>query len=306
MKARYTVHVVASILVLAMGAGSVLALRKVEVARGKEATLEEVIYLPSGKALKRMSLGYSSLLADIYWTRAVQYFGAKFQHRSQRYDLLDPLLEITTDLDPRLIPAYQNGAILLSMKPPGGAGQPDKGVSLLEKGIRANPEFWRMYFTLGFVHYMDRKDYKAAKEAFEKGSEVPGAMPWMKVMAASMAERAEEPTTAINLWQGVYQMTKEDSVRDSALKHIASLQADMVMEEIESRMQSYRQQTGSPPARWSDLSQAHLLKGIPVDSFDIPVDPTGARFKLMAGGTVQVEDPKQFPFLGEGRRKNEK
>ena len=304
MKGRHTVAVVAGLLLLVMGIGSVLTLRQVEAARGKDATLEEVLYLPSGKTLKRISLGYSSLLADIYWTRTVQYFGAKFQHRSQRYDLLDPLLQITTDLDPHLLPAYQNGAIFLTLKPPGGAGRPDKAVALLEKGIHANPEFWRMYFTLGFVHYMDRQDYKAAKDAFQKGSEVPGALPWMKVMAASMAERAEDPAIAISLWQGVYQMTKEDILRDSALKHIASLQADIVIDELESRMLSYRQQTGSLPAKWSDLGQAHLLRGIPVDSSGIPVDPAGARFKLMPGGTVQVEDPKEFPFLGEGRRKN--
>jgi tetratricopeptide (TPR) repeat protein len=296
MKGRYTVHVVAGILVLAMGAGSVLALRKVEAARGKEATLEEVLYLPSGKTLKRISLGYSSLLADIYWTRAVQYFGAKFQHRSQRYDLLDPLLEITTDLDPHLIPAYQNGAIFLSLKPPGGAGRPDKGVALLEKGIRENPEYWRMYFTLGFVHYMERKDYKAAQEAFEKGSEVPGALHWMKVMAARMAERAADPATAITLWQGVYQMTKENAARETARNHIVSLQADIQIEELEHRVQAYREKTGSLPSRWSDLVRTGLLQGI-------PIDPTNSPYKLMPSGTIEVQNPKDFPFLGEGRSK---
>jgi hypothetical protein len=61
------------------------------------ATLEEVLYLSSPKVLKRASLGYDGLLADIYWTRAVQYFG--FRHHnfaSDSYNLLAPLLEITT------------------------------------------------------------------------------------------------------------------------------------------------------------------------------------------------------------------
>ena len=37
-----------------------------------QATLEEVLYIPSPKVLKRFSLGYDRLLADVYWTRAVQ------------------------------------------------------------------------------------------------------------------------------------------------------------------------------------------------------------------------------------------
>jgi tetratricopeptide (TPR) repeat protein len=293
MKRNRRVTIIAALLLVVLFAGSVLALRSVHGARGKEATLEEILYIHSGKTLKRMSLGYYGLLADIYWTRAVQYFGSKLW-RSQQFQLIDPLLQITTDLDPHMIPAYQTGSIFLCQHPPYGAGQPDKAVALLEKGIRENPEYWRLYFTLGFVHYVDRRDYRAAQQAFQKGSEVPGALFWMKVMAARMAERASDPGMAIALWEGVYEMQKEDVVRDSALKHIASLRADAATEELEHRVQLYRERTGALPARWLDMVHAGLLKAI-------PLDPSGAAFKLMPDGTVQVEDPKQFPFLGEGR-----
>src|SRR5205807_8408154 len=110
------------------------------------------------------------------------------------------LLDITTDLDPHLLIGYQFGSIFLSQPPPAGAGQPDKAVALVEKGIKANPDYWRLYFTLGCIHYFDRKDYKAAHEAFQKGSEIPGAMPWMKVMAATMAEHAGETKMAVAIW----------------------------------------------------------------------------------------------------------
>jgi tetratricopeptide (TPR) repeat protein len=269
-------------------------MRKVETVRGKEATLEEVLYVPSGKTLKRVSLGYSSLLADIYWTRAVQYFGSRL-HRSTRFDLLAPLLDITTDLDPHLIPAYQTGSIFLCQRVPEGAGQPDKAVALLEKGIRENPEYWRLYFTLGFVHYLDRHDYKAAELAFEKGSEVPRALPWMKTMAARMAERADDLGTAMALWEAVYETNHDKMVRDTAMMHINSLQADAEIEELERQIKSYRERTGVLPSRWSDLVRAGLLRGI-------PLDPVGSPLKLMPDGTIQVEDPKQFPFLGEARK----
>ena len=53
----------AALLLAALFTASVFSLKKVETLRGKEATLEEVLYLPSGKTLKRMSLGYNGLLA---------------------------------------------------------------------------------------------------------------------------------------------------------------------------------------------------------------------------------------------------
>src|SRR5262245_42255611 len=208
MKRESITMMVFSTLLVVLFAGSVASLRRIESLRGNDAALEEVLYLPSGKVLKRMSLGYSGLLANIYWTRAVQYFGNNLHRRSERFDLLAPLLDITTDLDPHLIPAYQNGSIFLSQRPPMGAGQPDTAVALLEKGVRENPSYWRLYFTLGFIHYLDRRDYKSAQDAFERGAEVPGALPFMKVMAARMAERAEDINTALALWSGVYDMSK--------------------------------------------------------------------------------------------------
>jgi hypothetical protein len=117
---------VCSVLVIALFAGSVISRRKVEEIRGRQATLEDILYLPSGKTVKRLSLGYSSLLADVYWTRAVQYFGSRHIRGSEHYELLEPLLEITTELDPNLIVAYETGSIFLSQRVPEGAGQPDK------------------------------------------------------------------------------------------------------------------------------------------------------------------------------------
>lgn len=294
MKRRRPVTAVAAVLLATLFAGSILALRRVESVRGNEASLEEVLYLPSGKTLKRLSLGYSGLLADVYWTRAVQYFGARHLRHSMRYGLLAPLLDITTDLDPQLIVAYNSGAIFLAQRPPEGAGQPDKAVALLEKGLRANPDYWRMYFTLGFIHYLDRRDYKAAQQAFQQGSEVPGALPWMRVMAARMAEKGADVETAIVLWKGVYETNKEPMIRETALNHILSLQADVEMEELERRVQAYRERIGAPPSRWADLVQAGLLRGV-------PQDPAGYPYQLLPDGTVQVQKPEQFPFLGQGR-----
>src|SRR5437764_10996127 len=253
MKPRRASTIIAvGVLVLAFG-GALLALHQVDEVRGKQATLEEVLYIPSGKTLKKMSLGYTGLLADIYWTRAVQYFGQKHHEEALRYDLLYPLLDITTDLDPHLIVAYEFGSVFLSQKPPEGAGQPDKAVALVEKGIRANPDHWRLYFTLGYIHYFDRKDYKAAREAFQTGSEKPGAYFWMKVMAAEMAQHAGETGFAAEIWKRLLDSSEDQMVKDNARQHLAALRLEQAIDELNKRIDIYRQNTGQLPSKWSDM-----------------------------------------------------
>jgi hypothetical protein len=284
------VRVICAVLFFVLFAGSIVGRRRVEAVSGSQATLDEVLYLPSGKTIKKLSLGYSSLLADIYWTRVVQYFGAQHIGGAAHYELLAPLLDITTDLDPNLTVAYDTGSIFLSQKAPEGAGQPDKAVALVEKGIRANPSTWRLYFTLGFIHYTDRHDPKAAEFAFQKGSEIPGALPWMRAMAARMAEHADDPMTAASIWQTIHDTTKDSGLKTTAERHLLSLRVESELNELERRTKAYFDRHNAYPEEWSDLIRDGLLRGV-------PVDPNGAPYKLRLDGTVQVQNPKDFPYL---------
>ena len=60
--------------------------------------------------------------------------------RERRYDLLYPLLDLATTLDPRFTIGYRFGAIFLAEPHPGGAGRPDQAIALLKKGVAFNPE----------------------------------------------------------------------------------------------------------------------------------------------------------------------
>lgn len=291
MTSRRTTRVFSALLVLCL-AGSVISLRRVEQLR-LGATLEEMLYIPSVKVLRGMSLGYTGLMADIYWTRAVQYFGGKHKERSTRYDLLPPLLHITTELDPHLVVAYKYGSVFLAQPPRQGAGLPDLAVEFVEKGIRANPHDWQLYYHLGFIHFIERQDYKAASRAFERGSEVPGAHPWMKLMAATMAQYGGERGVARRLWQYIYESTDDKFIRANAVKRLHALDVDDAIVALEQAVQAYHQQTGSWPSSWLEMVQAGYLRGI-------PTDPLGLPLKLKAEGRIELQRPDDIPFVTKG------
>jgi tetratricopeptide (TPR) repeat protein len=180
---------------------------------------DEVV-LRSGKLVKAMSLEYAPLMADIYWTRVVQYYGDKHARHDPNFELLWPLLDLTTTLDPNLLVAYRFGSTFLSEPAPRGAGQPELGVELLERGIKANPEYWRLYQDLGFIYYFELKDYAKASAAFAEGSKNPEALIWMKIMAAKIAAEGESLSTSVFLWNEVYETAKDPLVKDNALKHL--------------------------------------------------------------------------------------
>jgi tetratricopeptide (TPR) repeat protein len=291
MSHRGRVTVFASALLILCLASSVLVLQRVDEAR-PAASLTEVLYLPSPKVLKRLSLGYDGLLADIYWTRAVQYFGAKHYDGAAHYDLLAPLLEITTALDPHLIVAYEFGSTFLAPKPPNGAGMPQRAIALAEFGIQNNPGEWRLYYDLGFVYYTDLKDYAKAADAFARGSRVPNAHPFLKLLAAQMAEHAGELQTARMLWEP-YLTSQDGNIRANAEAHLRALLVDETVPNLENTVEIYRQKTGHHPASLSEVARAGLLPGI-------PLDPLGVPYKVNPEGKVEVQDPDNLPFLEKG------
>lgn len=271
---------------------SVLLLRAVDQVR-TGATLQEVLYISSPKILKRLSLGYDGLLADVYWTRAVQYFGRRVTAEAKPdYSLLGPLLEITTTLDPHLIVAYQFGANFLAPKPPLGADMPQQALNLIDHGIRNNPMEWRLYRDKGLIYYLELKDYARAAEAFERGSEIPHAHPFLKLMAAKMAQHAGEADTARMLWLSVYQTTNKD-IKANAVAHLRAIQVDEDVPVLDELVAKYRSQKGHLPSSFFDLVSAGMLRGI-------PVDPVGHPYRLMPDGQVVVAVPDDLPFIEKG------
>lgn len=241
----------------------------------------DLLWIPSGKVLRTISLGQNGLLADLYWTRVVQYYGRRLHERKAAYPLLAPLLDITVTLDPYLLVAYKFGAIFLSAPAPYGAGQPGKAVELLRRGIEANPEEWRLWHDLGFVYYWELQDYPSAAAAYLEGSKNPQAGPWMKVMAAVIAQKGGNRETSRFLWTEIYQSTEDAMIRQNARMHLHTLRALDDRDELEKRTAAFREQTGRWPESFAEMISQGLLQGV-------PVDPEGYPYQLQPDGKVTL------------------
>lgn len=242
---------------------------------------QDDVLLRSPKLMKDLSMEFAPLMADVYWTRAVQYYGNKHLSADKGLSLLWPLLDIATTLDPQLLPAYRFGSIFLSQKAPGGAGEPQHAVELIERGIAANPDEWRLYQDLGNVYYFDLKDYRKAGEAYLEGSKNPDAAIWMTIMAAKISEEGASLETSKLLWMELLQNTKDENVRDNAKLHLKLIQTQEDCAAIDGLRAEFARRTGRRPATIRELVQAGLLRGV-------PRDPDGYVYVFGDDGSAQL------------------
>jgi hypothetical protein len=254
---------------------------------------KEELLVRSGSLLKNLSLGYEPLVADIYWTRVVQYYGARAHNAGATYESLWPLLDITTTLDPKLMIAYRFGAVFLSEQPPTGPGRADLAVDLVKRGIAENPDEWRLYQDLGFLYSIHLKDYQKAADAYLEGSKNPNSQIWMKVMAARVAEAGNALETSKLIWMGVYSSSKDELVRRAAMLHIQSLDAALELKLLNERSEEYWRKFGRFPTSMQELRDAGLVE----NSVE---DPAGYPYVIGPNGVPQL-DPKS-PIVLEPAR----
>jgi hypothetical protein len=232
---------------------------KVDSARAEMGTHREILYLWSGEQVRKFAPGFESLFADLYWLRTVQYFGAQRAFSEEKdFALLEPLIDITVTLDPRLEMAYRYGAIFLSEPWPTGKGDPKAGVALLERGVTAIPDSWRLRQDLGYYSFLFLKDARRAGEVLREAARLPGAPFWLETLAASILARGGERSTARQMWLRMYEQAEPGFVKDNASYNLQRIDALDLVDAWSTHVKSFHERTGRWPASLKELGNTGL------------------------------------------------
>jgi hypothetical protein len=238
-----------------------------------DVTTQRLLYLRSSGTARRVFLSFDALAADVYWIRTIQHYGRdrkKPVGTPGKFELLQPLLDLTTTLDPRFNVAYRFGAIFLSSETPDGPGSSADAIALLEKGMRANPRRWQYPYDIGFVHYWHTGDYGEAVRWFNKAADIPGAPEWIRPLAATTLVQGGDRAGARRLLTEIAS-SPEPYLRNAAERSLAQLQALDAIDELQAIVERVNVALGHYPSGWPEIIQARFLPGRPADQ-------TGAQF----------------------------
>ena len=225
---------------------------------------DSVMWIRSGEAAKRMALDFDTIAADVYWIRAVIYYGGRHAAARHSYDQLYPLLDLVTSLDPHFMVAYRFGAIFLADT------YPDLAVKLLQRGIERDSARWEYMHDIGFVYYWWVKDFNKAAEWFRRASQQPGAPVWLELLAGTTLAQGGNREGARLLWTQLLN-SDNDWLRSDAAWRLQQFDAMDTIAQLTPVFRRFVDRTGRFPQSWEELAQA---EGLP----RVPTDPTGVRF----------------------------
>ncbi|MFB2898126.1 hypothetical protein ACE1CI_34860 [Aerosakkonemataceae cyanobacterium BLCC-F50] len=147
------------------------------ITKSKTAPIEELRREVAAEKLrleliqKIPSLGFSNLIADWVLLSFIQYFGDDVARDRTGYELSPDYFEIIVDRDPHFLQSY----LLLSTSVSLFAGEPEKTISLMEKGLKSlTPQQLGAYYVWrykGIDELLFLGDSKRAQKSFAKAAE---------------------------------------------------------------------------------------------------------------------------------------
>jgi hypothetical protein len=188
--------VIRTALLAATAALLLLTVSHLERARYLDATMEPPpamagAGLPSGEALRVLSLGHHEALASLLWVDALSLYG---QHRgARRMDRwLRPYLLAVSTLDPQFELIWEWAATVAMYGGVIDNASVLESIAILEEGVERFPASWTLHFQLGFnllyelqVEDPDERMRTRQRGTFilDRASRMQGAPDWIRSTA---------------------------------------------------------------------------------------------------------------------------
>ncbi|HEX7767888.1 MAG TPA: hypothetical protein VF443_14330 [Nitrospira sp.] len=223
---------------------------------------EELGQLPRGEVLKPMLLGFDGLGADLLWLNIIQVLGEQ-EDRASDYEWLAHALDVVTTLDPQYVYAYDIGGVALAEL----AGRVDWSNALLEKGIVANPQAWRLPFQVGFNAFFHQHDYVRAAEYMALAARLPGRPAYVPELAARLYVEGKQPATALQFLDVMAAQTQDQAVLAVLERRRGEVIIERDVEVLDGAVNRYTKRTGHPPSSLHELVKTRLLPSIPAEPF---------------------------------------
>lgn len=234
-----------------------------------------IIYIPSGKYLKFVTFGYPSILADIIYVWAIQYYSD--YNIPDRFKYLDHIFSIIFELDPHYLDPYDIGALIASYE----ANDLNLALKILDKGLENNPDQWFFPYTAGHYIQMKKKSQKLAQEYYKKTMEVKGAPDIVRRLYANSLYKAMDYQRALQAWLEIYQTATDDRIKKIASNHLYRAKATIDTQNIKEAVEKFKDKFGRNPMDLSQLVRAGFLSSLPkdLDGKDYLYDPKSGEVK---------------------------
>ncbi len=242
--------------------------RHVEAWAPQEEVTEAIRFLPSGKALGVVAMGYEELLADLLWVRATVFFGENFglDQDPGWYSWLYHMLDLATDLDPRFVSAYKYGGVMLRVD----GVFVEQSTMMFAKGMEALPDEWYFPFGIAMNYFLYKEDSALAAPYMRRAAQCDGGPFYLANLAATLTDESQGLETALAFLEEEARNLPPGAARDAVEVKIFETRYEIAERAAASVVAAFRRTQGRLPTEPTEVAAAGLA---------LPEDPLGGTWR---------------------------
>ncbi len=204
-------------------------------------------------SLRRYSLGFDFVMADLLWLRLLDKARTK-EVEPGKVSWEFAQLDAITSLDRNFARAYPFGGAFLSVFLRDNVG----AKLILEKWVRNFPSNWRAHYTLGYHLYFEMGQFKPASGHILTAAEMTGAPPWLPSLGIRLLSETGSLAQALRMAIGLVPALKDEEGKLRLMVRIRSLVYSLQKASWEAALDGFRKEHKSEPSNMGDI-QPHFV-----------------------------------------------
>lgn len=236
----------------------------------------QLLYLPTYRMLKLMSLGNEGLMADLLYVWSIQYY-SQFQP-VEKFLYLEKVFDLITDLDPLYFDAYRVGAMIMTLELSQPPQERARAVErLYDKGLENMPHNWELAEVAAWDAFLQLNNHELAIKFADIGAAIPGVPHRLRRVYGLWVDKEEAWTIAdsIAYWEEV--LAEATRWPDIVLSknHLYDAYAKLDKSEYDPMLAAYRGRFGECAEEWQQLIDLGWIQSAPLDYVGNPyrIDP---------------------------------
>jgi len=236
--------------------------KQLNLVRSHPRLYRDSLYLPSGRSIRLVSVGYDRFMADFIWLRSIQAFGGHWG-TDQNYKPIFHLFDVITDLDPNFLDAYTFGNLVIGDE----GGDQILGLQLIDKGILKNPRKYKISYWGGYVAYWQMNNPDLAKYYYARALKCPDVPDFVPRILAYMEMKSGRYQVAFEKYLQDWLAAideRDDVVVGIVRRRIPDILSEWNLFILRQAVNKYIQNTGHEPKNLKDLEIANTIDPYPL------------------------------------------
>jgi hypothetical protein len=255
----------------------------------------EQLALPAPEVAKVVSLGFNALAADLYFLRALQYFGNAANYQAN-YEYLAPLVNLVAELDPRFSEPLLWGGVAVTKN----LGKETwvnvaESTRLLRKGADRFPDDYRFHMYLAYNLMVFAHDYLGAADELRRAIPLRGAPTYLAPLVSRLYSTAGDLEAAETFSEALAQESVDPGLQEVMRGRILDVQTERILRQLDAGADEYQRRYGARPRTVLELVSTGIIPTLPVDprGGELYVDPDGTFRSTKLWKRLKLFDPKE-------------